>query len=187
MRTHTLARGSALAALAAASATVAHGGAAALQNPAWSLPALAAAAAATGALLRLTASARRARLAAGRVRDGAPALPVHSPLGLAETTAIMLAGQGCAHLALLAAGATAHPDQAGAMALHFALAVLGAVAVWAADRTLARALSDLDAAVAAARELLLATLAPAHRRPAGAPAGYLQLPGRHDRAPPAPA
>ena len=36
MRTHTLARGSALAGLAAASATVAHGGTAALATPAWS-------------------------------------------------------------------------------------------------------------------------------------------------------
>ena len=43
----------------------------------------------------------------------------------------MLAAQGCAHLALLAAGAPAHPGQAGALALHTALAVLGAALVWA--------------------------------------------------------
>ncbi len=187
MRTHTFARGSALAGLAAASATVAHGGAAALANPAWSLPALGAAAAGTGALLGLLASARRARLAAARVRESAPALAAHTPLGLAETMAIMLAAQGCAHLALLAAGATAHPGQAGAIALHLAFGVLAAVAVWAADRTLSRALSDLGIAVAAARELLLAVLAQAHRPPAGAPAGHLQPSGRHGRAPPAPA
>jgi hypothetical protein len=187
MRTHTLVRGSALAGLAAASATVAHGGTAALADPAWSLSALAAAAVGIAALLRLTASAQRVRLAAERVCEGVPAHPAHTPLGLAETIAIMLAGQGCAHLALLAAGAGPHPGQLGAVALHFGLGVLGAVAVWAADRTLSSALSDLGAAVAAARELLLAVRAPAYRPPAGAPAGHLPLAGRRDRAPPAPA
>jgi hypothetical protein len=187
MRTHTLARGSALAGLAAASATVAHGGTAAVANPAWSLPALAAAAAGTAALLRLTASARSARVAAARVREGAAALPVHTPLGLAEMIAIMLAAQGCAHLALLAAGASAHPGQSGAVALHFALGVLGAIAVWAADGTLSRALGELGTAVAAARELLLSVLAVTYRPPAGAPTGHLPFAGRHGRAPPAPA
>src|SRR6185312_8803086 len=43
MRTTTLARGLALAGVAAASATAAHGGAAAVADPAWSIPALAAA------------------------------------------------------------------------------------------------------------------------------------------------
>jgi hypothetical protein len=187
MRTYTLARGSALAGLAAASATVAHGGTAALANPAWWLPALLAAAAGTAALLNLTASAHRARLASVRVQRGASTTPVHNPLGLAETTAIMLSAQGCAHLALLAAGASAHPGQLGAIVLHSALGLLGAVAVWAADRTLSHALSDLGEAVAAARELLLSVLAPARRPPAGAPAGYRPLAGRLGRAPPAPA
>ncbi|MEP6642313.1 MAG: hypothetical protein ABJB93_10455 [Gaiellales bacterium] len=187
MRTHTLARGAALAGLATASATVAHGGPAALADAAWSLPALAAAAGGIAALLRLTASAHRARLAATRVYQSGPRLPAHTPLGLFETIAIMLAGQGCAHLALLAAGASAHPGQLGAVALHSALGMLGAVAVWAADRTLSSALCDLGTAVAAARDLLLAVLAPAYLPPAGAPAGHLPLAGRHGRAPPAPA
>jgi hypothetical protein len=187
MRTHVIVRGLALAGLGAASALVAHGGTAALANPAWSLPALAASAAGTAALLRLTASARSARLSAARVGNGTPALPLHQPLGLAETTAIMLAGQGCAHIALLAAGAGAHPGQWGAMALHLGLGVLGAVAVWAADRAFAGALVDLGAAVTAALQLLLAVLVPAHGRPAGVPAGRPPLPGRHGRAPPAPA
>ncbi len=187
MRTYVIVRGLALAGLGAASALVAHGGTAALADPAWSLPALAASAAGTAALLHLTAAARRARLAAARVGDATFALPVHTPLGLAETTAIMLAGQGCAHIALLAAGAPAHPGQLGAVVLHLGLGALGAAAVWAADRVLAGALSELDAALAAALELLLAVLSPVHRRPAGAPAGRLALPGRHDRAPPAPA
>jgi hypothetical protein len=185
MRTHTLARGSALAGLGAASATIAHGNAAALANPAWWLPALVAAVAGTAALMRMIASARSARLAAARVHEGARTAQGHGPLGLAETTAIMLSAQGCAHLALLAAGAGAHPGQLRAVVLHSALGLVGAVAVWAADRTHSRALSDLDVAVAAARELLLAVLAPAHRPPAGAPAGCLALAGRLGRAPPA--
>jgi hypothetical protein len=185
MRTHTLARGSALAGLAAASATAAHGGSPALADPAWSLPALLAAAAGTAALLRLTAAAGRARAAAARVHAGGRATATHRPLGLAEATAIMLAAQGCAHLALLAAGAPAHPGQTGALALHTALAVLGAALVWAADRTLAGAVDALTAAIAAAVELLLAVSAPARRRPSALPAGRRRTGPRHERAPPA--
>ena len=182
MRTHTLARGSALAGLAAASATVAHGGTAALATPAWWLPALVAAVAGTAALMRMTGLG--APGAAGRRHGcarGAPAPTVHGPLGLAETTAIMLSAQGCAHLALLAAGASAHPGQLGAA--RAALCARPARRGGSCGRPIARSRgrsADLDAAVAAARELLLAVLAPAHRPPAGAPAGYLAL-GRPPR------
>ena len=126
MRTHALARGSALAGLAAASATAAHGGTAALSDPAWSLPALVAAAAGVG---RPAAPDGCRRPRPGRGGPGARCAATrgspHRPLGLAETAAIMLAAQGCAHLALLAAGAPAHPGQAGALALHTALAAAG--------------------------------------------------------------
>jgi hypothetical protein len=185
MRAHTLARGSALAGLAAASATAAHGGSAALAEPAWSIPALAAAAAGTAALLRLTAAAGRARAAAARVRAGGQAAAAHRPLGLAQATAIMLCAQGCAHLGLLAAGAPAHPGQTGALALHTALAVLGAALVWAADRTLAGAVGALAAAIAAAVELLLAIIPPTSRGPATSPYGRRVTGARHERAPPA--
>jgi hypothetical protein len=184
MRMHALARGSALAGLAAASATAAHGGTAALTDPAWEIPALAAAWAGVAALLLLTAAAGRARLAAARVRAGGPTPTAYRRLGLTEAAAVMLAAQGCAHLALLAAGAPAHPGQAGALALHTALALLGAAVVCAADRTLAGALDALEAALVAAVELLLAVSAPARRRPAAAPAGRRHLGGRHGRAPP---
>ncbi|HEY3765238.1 MAG TPA: hypothetical protein VGL44_08765 [Gaiellales bacterium] len=155
MPTHTLARGVALAGLAAASATAAHGGGAAVSNPAWAVPALVAAAIGVAALTRLTAAAEHARAAAARPLAGASAaVPV--PLGLPATVAIMLCAQGCAHVALIAAGAPAHSGQLGALALHTGLAVLGAAAVWAADRALGAALRDLGAAIVAAVELLLA-------------------------------
>jgi hypothetical protein len=185
MRTNALARGSALAGLAAASATAAHGGTAALSDPAWSLPALAAAAAGSAALLRLVSAAQSARSAAAHVPMGGRAPAQRRAPGLAETTAIMLAAQGCAHLALLAAGAPAHPGQAGALALHTALALLGATVIWAADRRLAAALDTLATALAAAIELLLGVAAAIAERPRPAPAARPH-PGAHlGRAPPA--
>jgi hypothetical protein len=185
MRTHALARGSALAGLAAASATAAHGGTAALSDPAWSIPALVAAAAGVAALLHLTGAAARTRLAAARAHVGGATAVSHRPLGLAETAAIMLAAQGCAHVGLLAAGAPAHSGQTGALALHTALALLGAALVWKADRALTGALDALAASVAAAVELLLAVRGTARALTAFAPAGRRDRGRRHGRAPPA--
>ncbi len=187
MRTHTLARGLALAGIAAASATAAHGGAAALADPAWSLPALAASTAAALALVHMAAAAGRARRAAPHVLRGSPAVSLIAPLGLAETAAIMLTAQGCAHVALLAAGAPAHTGQAGALALHTALALVGAGLVRAADLALARALADLGAAVAGALELLLRPTAPPRPLPVAAPPGRPAFGARRGRAPPLPA
>ena len=186
MRTHTLARGLALAAIAAASATAAHG-AAALANPAWSVPALAAASAGAIALASMAASTRRARAAAMEVLGRGPAVASHAPLGLPETAAIMLAAQGCAHLALLAAGAPAHPGQAGALALHTALALVGAELVWIADRALGRALADLGEAISAAVELLLGLTDPPRPLPVAALAGRTPIGAARGRAPPLPA
>jgi len=186
MRNDTLARGLALAGVAAASATAAHGGAAALADPAWSIPALAAAAAGALALLHMASSAGRARHAAARARHGTPLLVAHRPLALPETAAVMLAAQGCAHVALLAAGAPAHTGQAGALALHTALALVGASLVWSADRALALALEDLGDAVMAAIELLLRVAAPPRPVPIVAPAGRLACAAHRGRGPPSP-
>jgi hypothetical protein len=188
MRTHTLARGLALAGIAAASATAAHGGAAALADPAWSLPAVAASSAAALALVGMAAGARRARVAAAHVLRGSLAFGnAHTPLGLTEAAAIMLAAQGCAHVALLAAGAPAHAGQASALALHTALALIGATLVWAADCVLARALAGLSDAVACAVELLLRLRPPSRPLPVAAPAGRRPLRAPRGRAPPLPA
>jgi hypothetical protein len=184
MRTFVVARGVALAGLAAGSATAAHGGPGAIADPAWSLPALAAASAGVAGLRRLVRATAATHAAAARARQGAAA-PAHRALGLAETAAVMLAAQGCAHLALMAAGAPAHAGQAAALALHTGLALLGAFVVWAADRGLAGAVAELDAAIGAAAELLLALLVPGSPGPAPAPAGPLLAGARRGRAPPA--
>src|SRR5690348_604384 len=181
MRNNTLARGLALAGVAAASATAAHGGATALADPAWSVPALAAASAGAIALLHMAASAGRARHAAARARHGSPTLAAHMPLGLPETAAVMLAAQGCAHVALLAAGAPAHAGQAGALALHTALALLGAGLVWTVARAPARAIADLGAAVSAALDPLLRPAATPP--PAAVPAAPGQPAARARRGP----
>jgi hypothetical protein len=185
MRTHALARSSALAGLAAASATAAHGGTAALSDPAWAIPALVAAAAGVAGLERLTAAAARTRVAAARVWQDGAAAPEYRLTGPAETAAIMLAAQGCAHLGLLAVGAPAHAGQTGALALHTALALLGAALVWMADRALTGALDALADAIAAAAELLLAVAGGVRPRPALAPAGRTDRGRRRGRAPPA--
>ena len=184
MRTTTLARRLALAGVAAASATAAHGGAAAVADPAWSIPALAAASGGAIAFLHMGAAAGRARKAASRAWYGTPAVTAHAPLGLPETAAVMLAAQGCAHVALLAVGAPAHPGQAGALALHTALALLGAGLVWSADKALARALDALSHAVTAAVELLLGLAVPPRPTPVPAPAGRLAIPAHRGRGPP---
>jgi hypothetical protein len=187
MRTHTLARGLALAAIAAASATAAHGGAAALADPAWAIPALAAASAGALALVRMATSAGNARRASARVLRGSPVAATHAPLGPTETAAVMLAAQGCAHVALLAANPPAHTGQAGALAFHTALALIGARLVCSLDRALARALAELGDAVARATELLRLPATPSRPLPFAAPAGGPPLGDPRGRAPPLPA
>jgi hypothetical protein len=96
----------------------------------------------------------------------------------------MLAAQGCAHVALLAAGAPAHTGQAGGLALHTALALIGAGLDCTADRALTRALARLEDAVAGAVALLLRVAAPPRPLPVTAPAGRAPLGDLHGRAPP---
>jgi hypothetical protein len=184
MRTFVTARALALAGLAAASATAAHGGGAAVADPAWSLPALGAATAGVAGLLRLlhAAGATRAEAAARARLGAAPA--EHVPLGLAETVAVMLTAQGCAHAGLIAAGAPAHSGQAAAIVLHTGLGLLGAGIVWLSDRSLAAALGELAAAIAAAVELLLALAGAARPRHAAGPAARIVAGARRGRAPP---
>jgi hypothetical protein len=125
------------AALAGASAAVAHGGAAALTDPAWALPALGGAAVATAVLLAGW------RLVAARGERAAEA-------SLALLIPAMLVAQGAAHACLLAAGAAAHPDPSGSLALHLVLAVLAAVLVHRIDRhTVERAAGALTGPPAA--------------------------------------
>jgi hypothetical protein len=120
------------AGLAATSAAVAHGGVAALADPAFGVPALTGACVATAVLLAGW------RLVAAHGEHAAEA-------SLAALILAMLAAQGGAHLALLAAGVGAHGGSSGSLALHLALAVVAAWLVHRIDRhtveTAARALS----------------------------------------------
>ncbi|MDQ1674817.1 MAG: hypothetical protein QOC98_3379, partial [Frankiaceae bacterium] len=117
MRIGSLMRGAAFAGLAAASASLAHGDA---RDPRWLAAALGGAGLATAVL------AAAGSLAAHRLRPHAAA-----PLSL--VTAAMLAAQGLAHVALLAAGAPSHSGLAGGLALHLVLALLSAMLVRGID------------------------------------------------------
>jgi 4-amino-4-deoxy-L-arabinose transferase-like glycosyltransferase len=121
------------AALAAVTATLAHGGLATLADPRWATAALGGAAVAALVLWRGWALVARR----GQVQDTA---------SLAALIPAMLAAQTAAHLALLAAGAPAHPGAHGSLALHLALAVVAAVLVQLIDvHTQRRALAALTA------------------------------------------
>jgi len=109
------------AALAAATATVAHGGLAALARPGWAIPAFTGAAVATLVMWRgWLLVARHGHVAAG----GA---------SLASLIPAMLAAQAAAHVALLVSGVPAHDGAGGSLALHLALAVLAALLVHRID------------------------------------------------------
>lgn len=136
------------AGLAATSAALAHGGVAALADPAFGLPALAGAGVATAVLL-----AGWRLVAAHGEHPAESSLPV---LILA-----MLAAQGGAHLALLAAGVGAHGGSGGSLALHLALAVVAAWLVHRIDRHTAERAARVLRDNAPARPPLL-------RGPAGA-------------------
>ena len=71
---------------------------------------------------------------------------IQDTASLAALIPAMLAAQTAAHLALLAAGAPAHPGAHGSLALHLALAVVAAVLVQLIDvHTQRRALAALTA------------------------------------------
>ena len=176
-----------LAGLAAGSAAAAHGGWAEVSDPRWAAAAAAGAALAALGLAWTGVAALAARWATteldhGRVpRTGSRA---HRPLGVLEAAAVLVASQACAHVALLLAGAPAHPGAGGALALHLALALAAALVASGVDRALSAALAGLSDAVGRLLELLAAL--PAVRSaalrslPAPAPAARLPL----GRAPP---
>jgi 4-amino-4-deoxy-L-arabinose transferase-like glycosyltransferase len=108
------------AALAATTASVAHGGLQSLTEPTWAIPALAGAGLATVVMWRgwvLVADRRE----------------LHRTASLAALIPAMLIAQAAAHAALLTAGAPAHDGAAGSLALHLALAVVAAVLVHRID------------------------------------------------------
>jgi hypothetical protein len=124
------------AALAAVTAAIAHGGLATLADPRWATAALSGAGVAALVMWRGWALVARW----GKIEDTA---------SLAALIPAMLAAQTAAHLALLAAGAPAHPGVNGSLALHLALAVVAAVVVQLIDvHTQRRALAAPNGATA---------------------------------------
>ncbi len=108
------------------------------------------------------------------------AIAALSGAGVAALIPAMLAAQTAAHLALLAAGAPAHPGAHGSLALHLALAVVAAVLVQLIDvHTQRRALKALTAPRLSEHVVRRAPAAAASRGLAGW--------HRRDRAPPLPA
>jgi hypothetical protein len=176
-----------LAGLAAGAAAAAHGGWAELSDPRWAAAAVAGAALAAMGLASTGLAALAARWATSELEHGRvprTASRAHRHLGVLEAAVVLVASQACAHLALLLAGAPAHPGAGGALALHLALALAAALVASGVDRALSTALAGLSDAVGRLLELLAAV--PAVRSatlrslPAPAPAARLPL----SRAPP---
>jgi len=152
------------AALAAVTAAIAHGGLATLGDPHWAFAALGGAGIAALVMWRGWTLVART----GEIRETA---------SLAALIPAMLAAQTAAHLALLAAGAPAHPGAHGSLALHLALAVVAAVLVQLIDvHTQRRALAARTAPRLSEHAV---RRAPAAAAPRGLPAWR-----RRDRAPP---
>jgi hypothetical protein len=155
------------AALAAVTAAIAHGGLASLIDPHWAFAALSGAGIAALVMWRGWALVARR----GEIQETAP---------LAALIPAMLAAQTAAHLALLAAGAPAHPGAHGSLALHLALAVVAAVLVQTIDvHTRRRALAALTAPRLPKQVV--------RRTPAAVVACGLPAWHRRERAPPLPA
>jgi hypothetical protein len=152
------------AALAAVTAAIAHGGLATLADPRWATAALSGAGVAALVMWRGWALVARW----GKIEDTA---------SLAALIPAMLAAQTAAHLALLAAGAPAHPGVNGSLALHLALAVVAAVVVQLIDvQTQRRAMAALTAPRRSEQV--------GRRAPAAGPRHGLAAWHRRDRAPP---
>jgi hypothetical protein len=147
-----------IAGLSAVGTVIAHAGPAGLADP------LGLAAAVLGAVMALAglvltlklvlALRERAESArAGRFPEGAQSVPDAIPFS--ALVGAMLVCQGCAHYALLAAGAPAHDGPAGSLTLHLLLAIAAAAIVALASRAVRRAAETLASAIACALARLL--------------------------------
>ena len=147
----------------AAAALVAHGGPALALDPRWLAVALAGSLAAAAGLAATGGRAvdrhvRLARLASGDLHAATATGYTRSPMPV--LLGAMLACQGAAHLALLAAGVHAAGGQSGSLALHAGLAALGAIAMYQLEGVLERLSVRLAAAVSRVIELLTASPTP---------------------------
>jgi hypothetical protein len=162
-----------IAGLSAVGTVIAHAGPGGLADRRWLAAAVLGAAMALAGLvltLKLVLALReRAESAgAGRLPEGSQ--PVPDAIPFSALVGAMLVCQGCAHYALLAAGAPAHDGPAGSLTLHLLLAIAAAAIVALASRAVRRAAETLAAAIAHALALvsesvrLRAPLTSEHRR-----------------------
>jgi hypothetical protein len=166
----------------AAAALVAHGGPALLVDPRWLAVALAGSLAAASGLAvtggrALERHAQLARLARGELAPATASGFARAPMSL--LLGAMLACQGAAHLALLAGGVHTAAEPGGALALHGALAGLGALVLYRLEVLLERVSDRLTAAVSRAIQLL--TEAAARPQPTAVPAPASAGPSGHVR------
>ena len=103
--------------------------------------------------LVLTLRERAESARAGQLPEGSLSVPDSIPFS--ALVGAMLVCQGCAHYALLAAGAPAHDGAAGSLTLHLLLAIAAAAIVALASRAVRRAAETLASALAHALALLL--------------------------------
>ncbi len=147
-----------IAGLSAVGTVIAHAGPAGLADRRWLAAAVLGAAMALGGLvltLKLVLALReRAESArAGRLPEGSQSVPDAIPFS--ALVGAMLVCQGCAHYALLAAGAPAHDGPAGSLTLHLLLAIAAAAIVALASRAVRRAAETLASEIASALARLL--------------------------------
>jgi len=147
-----------IAGLSAVGTVIAHAGPAGIADRRWLAAAVLGAAMALAGLvltLKLVLALReRAESArAGRFPEGAQSVPDAIPFS--ALVGAMLVCQGCAHYALLAAGAPAHDGPAGSLTLHLLLAIAAAAIVALASRAVRRAAETLASAIACALARLL--------------------------------
>jgi hypothetical protein len=163
-----------IAGLSAVGTVIAHAGPGGLADRRWLAAAVLGATMALAGLvltLKLVLSLRDRAVSArtGQLPEGSQSVPDAIPFS--ALVGAMLVCQGCAHYALLAAGAPAHDGPAGSLTLHLLLAIAAAAIVALASRAVRRAAETLASALAHALALLLserprlrAPLTAEHRR-----------------------
>ena len=147
-----------IAGLSAVGTVIAHAGPGGLADRRWLAAAVLGATMALAGLLLtlklvLTLRERAESAGAGQLPEGSLSVPDSIPFS--ALVGAMLVCQGCAHYALLAAGAPAHDGPAGSLTLHLLLAIAAAAIVALASRAVRRAAETLASALAHALALLL--------------------------------
>jgi hypothetical protein len=181
------ARALGVAGLSAAAAVAAHGGPAALAGGRPLLAALVGSLIALAGMGAILGSAAARRAQAMRIQRGdvlSATLDASPAVATSTLVAVMLVCQAGAHVTLLLLGVRAHAGPPAPIALHAALALVGAGLLVAVERLLAGATRGLGAAIAAAAALLADRPAAPSPRPVPTPRPFRVEHAHRGRAPP---